>query len=1499
MAVDLGTAYISIVPTTKDIQGDITKALRGLDKVGAKAGGDLGTALGKSAEKSFNGSSLGSKLSSGLSKSLKAGAIGAGAAVAGAFGTALVKGFGRLQAIDQAEAKFRGLGKSAQEIEGIMSDVTASVKGTAFSTADAADVAAMALAAGAKPGDELQRTLKLVGDSAAFAGRGFGELGPVFTEAMSMGKVTGETLAQMRDNSIPAIAALSEHLGVSTAEVQKMASQGKISFEDFATSMETYIGGQALASGDTFQGSLNNMGAAMGRFGEKLLAPVFANAPAVFTAVGGAFDELGTKLEPVIASFSEWLAPQMENLAQNVIPAVLDGVLGFIDGLISMGEWISNNSEWLGTVVSGLAGMVGALYLVENGAGLVAGALKHAKDAVGLFSNGLKLLVGHPVIAAIGLIVGALVYFFTQTETGRQMWARFTEFLGNAWNSCVTWIKTKITEMVAKFFEWRANISNAINVVKGVFERFKNAAVDAASRVIDGFTQIPGKIKNAFANAGSWLLDAGKNIIRGLADGISAMTGAVADALRAVIPDNLERFVPGLHFGGLAGFARGGVLPRVPGIPDSVRDPILGVNGQGIPVARVESGEFIVNREATKKHLPLLRAINGGGLDPAQGDLGLPRYADGGLVTFDEVVKFLKGGTVNGNPTPAPLEGYPYTWGGGLDGNWGDCSGLQSAIAALVAGVDTTGRKFATMTQGAWLAQHGFKRGRSPGKNAYESAYFNGGNFGGHTAGTIFDSKGRSINVEMGGGRGNGQFGGPAAGSRDGQFTDIWWRELKPMGEAASAIAAGAIKSTSVDGVTIEGTDGKTYSVDWGAADSLASAWESGSERERKLDEWEKRFGSFDQGGVLAGKGVFAKNTLSPERVLSPSQTKAFDELPKALYAQAASIDGLTSRLEWQKVGAEMAEGLEAKGRFGRSMLASVGRGDTLRAYAAGLSLDEGVGLADRVGKIFGMEKIGSTLNPVVEAWTDMEDAAIGQVDAADAIKQAEKNLADARKDGDKEAIKAAESELEKATGVAKSAAAAVGQAQVAMALTVVETIVGLVEGLATWINDKIQSVFEGQQSFWSAIESSVKSIGDVAKLVEDLRSDVIGLALDYGDAMIELRAANRDVRLAALDAGRAQLEAVVSVAEAQAAFDAQRLADMRLAAQAYDDLSLVYDRFRWNQMTSTELAMDLNAQWSDESHALFAELMSAQIGLDIARAEGEKAALEATLKQTLAALDMQKVSDSLSVAAQKLAVASGQAFGVSQAEATVAQRYATLAEERARLKAEIADSENWLLNAGSYWGEQGLKATNERRIAEIDAMLEQIQAMPEAQTQITAEMQKQAEFLFDKAGWWGFIGNSAQIGKLAETGALGAGARALDEIEFQTTLIDLKASDDALRLSIEEGLAQISAQPAIDAADLKIQALELARDSEDTWAEYWRSEDERVREALADLGRAQSDNAATIRDMSARAAQPVTLVGNNFDADGVQVLLEKLGHRVDRLESPVSTGADVLMSRR
>ena len=160
------------------------------------------------------------------------------------------------------------------------------------------------------------------------------------------------------------------------------------------------------------------------------------------------------------------------------------------------------------------------------------------------------------------------------------------------------------------------------------------------------------------------------------------------------------------------------------------------------------------------------------------------------------------------------------------------------------------------MSQGQWLAAHDFKRGRGPGKNALETAYFNGGPWGGHTASTIFDSAGKALNFEMGGGRGNGQIGGPAAGSRHSQFTDIWWHPLK----AGASGTADKVLNTSVDGVDVKTTDGETKSVSWGSAEGIFEL----AKRGVRL---------FDTGGVwksgmlgmnLSGKNeyVFTNNSM-------------------------------------------------------------------------------------------------------------------------------------------------------------------------------------------------------------------------------------------------------------------------------------------------------------------------------------------------------------------------------------------------------------------------------------------------------------------------------------------------------------------------------------------------------------------------------------------------------------------------------------------------------------
>ncbi|MET0490356.1 MAG: phage tail protein, partial [Acidimicrobiales bacterium] len=139
MAVEVGTAYVRIMPSAQGFRRNLEREL----------GGELATS-GQTQGKRF-----GSGLIAGAATALKGAAVGVGVGVGVALSAGLVKGFGRLSAIEQAEAKLNGLGHSARAISRIMDNALKSVQGTAFGLDEAASVAASAVAAGIKPGKEL------------------------------------------------------------------------------------------------------------------------------------------------------------------------------------------------------------------------------------------------------------------------------------------------------------------------------------------------------------------------------------------------------------------------------------------------------------------------------------------------------------------------------------------------------------------------------------------------------------------------------------------------------------------------------------------------------------------------------------------------------------------------------------------------------------------------------------------------------------------------------------------------------------------------------------------------------------------------------------------------------------------------------------------------------------------------------------------------------------------------------------------------------------------------------------------------------------------------------------------------------------------------------------------------------------------------------------------------------------------------------------------------
>ena len=100
-------------------------------------------------------------------------------------------GFDRAMNIEQAQFKLKGLGHDAESVDAIMKDALASVKGTAYGLGDAATVAASAVAAGIQPGENLERTLKLVADASAISGRTMDEMGAIFNKVATSNKVTG------------------------------------------------------------------------------------------------------------------------------------------------------------------------------------------------------------------------------------------------------------------------------------------------------------------------------------------------------------------------------------------------------------------------------------------------------------------------------------------------------------------------------------------------------------------------------------------------------------------------------------------------------------------------------------------------------------------------------------------------------------------------------------------------------------------------------------------------------------------------------------------------------------------------------------------------------------------------------------------------------------------------------------------------------------------------------------------------------------------------------------------------------------------------------------------------------------------------------------------------------------------------------------------------------------------------------------------------------------
>lgn len=649
MAIEIATAYVSILPETAKLKTEINKAL-----------GEVG----KSSEST--GKTMGTRISAGLKKTVKAGMTAAGGAAAGFFGASFAKGFGRLDAFDRAEAKFRGLGKEAEEIEKIMDGVNDAVVGTIFGLDEAAGSAAQLSGVGVEAGEDMNRMITLTADIATQANTSMIDASSIISKIQGAGKVTGETLAQLDDRAVGASGALADHLNVSIEEMRDKVSAGEVSAEDFADAMEKHIGGAAKKSGDTFQGAFSMMGSAMGRFGASLLEGPFAAAPDLFGKVtekinfmnhasqamidyfnsgeldfgpdglwgkafgdrdaaqpyidamdnirdkwetlqekwgeltdgfksgdsgGTMFGSIGASLGTIAEAVRDALPPILEiteSLGEAAMGAAVVSITGLLatlapilaDVLVpileSLAEWMGENQELVNMLVIAFAGLMTArgaastLDSILKPAGKLAGAFKGAGKFIGNFVGPFKSLGGtlkgmpgrlgnlakilsggllkgfkavtgaakmfgaviaaNPIgalITVIALVVGALIYFFTQTELGQEIWQKFVDKLKEIW----AWVKdvfANVWESVSeKWDEFTSGIADIWDGVKEKWDEFITGASEAWEGLAEDFQKAWQGVKDFFQSVGDTISDIWNSVVNALKLGFTIIATVV------------------------------------------------------------------------------------------------------------------------------------------------------------------------------------------------------------------------------------------------------------------------------------------------------------------------------------------------------------------------------------------------------------------------------------------------------------------------------------------------------------------------------------------------------------------------------------------------------------------------------------------------------------------------------------------------------------------------------------------------------------------------------------------------------------------------------------------------------------------------------------------------------------------------------------------------------------------------------------------------------------
>ena len=522
--------------------------------------------------------------------------------IGGSFGlNAFVKEASTLQSV---RASFESLTGSAEGARKVMAQLNKFSLETAFSADDINAAARTLLGAGVSV-DKLGSRMKWLGDIAGATGANLGQLVLPVSQALAKGKLDTQDFYQILNSGAGKVReVLQNELNKrGLGDIMTAMSKGKVSAEILETALKTaaseggFAFNGAAKQAQTFDGRMSNLQETISNVGLELIG---VNKATGEIDPNGIFAQMSEKVEKA----TRWLEEnkgKIKEIAQiiinNIQPAIItltalwasfkaivitsqivDAITKVSDAVGKMGDGVKKAVTWYqdlnkAQIASSVSAKAHAVAVGLQTAATNIATVAQTAFNVAMAANPIGLIV-----LAIAAVVAGLVWFFTQTEIGKQIFGEFVKFVSGVFGNIVSVISTVANVIIVPFQNFLAFVSPIFNtlwqIVSSIFILIVAVVATAIESIAQPFIWLfqnwqtvwnnicgfVSTIWNIIVGVVTAYINTMNAIISAIVNTIMVVISPIVNWINSVIIQPIANFFSGLWNGivqGVSGFVQG------------------------------------------------------------------------------------------------------------------------------------------------------------------------------------------------------------------------------------------------------------------------------------------------------------------------------------------------------------------------------------------------------------------------------------------------------------------------------------------------------------------------------------------------------------------------------------------------------------------------------------------------------------------------------------------------------------------------------------------------------------------------------------------------------------------------------------------------------------------------------------------------------------------------------------------------------------------------------